>query len=86
MAPNSTQTLRAGNTRYLPGNMGRQAHKADNVTAICNLIVYTMWQARCLTTLLASTPYYRDSFTFIVAVVISVSNSHLVVYKFQCNS
>jgi hypothetical protein len=41
----------------------RPAHKAD-LTAICEPIVYKMWEPRRLTTLWASTACYRDSFTF----------------------
>jgi hypothetical protein len=37
---------------------------ADNLTAICDPIVYKMWEPRHLTTLWASTASYRDSFTF----------------------
>jgi hypothetical protein len=36
--------------------------KADNHTAICEPIVYKMWESRCLTTLWASMAWYRDSF------------------------
>jgi hypothetical protein len=39
--------------------------KADNLTAICEPIVYNMWEPRRLTTLWASTACYMDSFTFI---------------------
>jgi hypothetical protein len=44
--------------------LGRPARKADNLTAICEPIVYKMWEPRCLTTLWASTASYRDTFTF----------------------
>jgi hypothetical protein len=43
---------------------GRQARKTDNLTAICEPIVYKMWEPRRLTTLWASTACYRDGFTF----------------------
>jgi hypothetical protein len=52
-------------TRYLPGGRGRPAHKADNFSAICEPIVYRMWEPRRLTTLCASTVCYRDSFTLL---------------------
>jgi hypothetical protein len=42
----------------------RQARKSDNLTAICESIVYKMWQFRRLKTLWASMASYRDSFTF----------------------
>jgi hypothetical protein len=51
-------------TRNLPGVKGRLAHKADNLTAICELIVWKIWEPQRLTTLWASMADYRDSFTF----------------------
>jgi hypothetical protein len=39
-------------------------HRADNLTAICELIVSKMWEPQRLSTLWASTACYRDSFTF----------------------
>jgi hypothetical protein len=42
------------NTRYLPGGKGRSVRKADNITAICEPIVYKMWRPRRLTTLWVS--------------------------------
>jgi hypothetical protein len=50
-------------TRNLPGPKGRPARKADNLTAICEPIVWKMWQSRRLTTWWPSTACYRDSFT-----------------------
>jgi hypothetical protein len=35
----STQRLTEMSTRNLPGGEGRPAHKADNLSAICDLIV-----------------------------------------------
>jgi hypothetical protein len=40
---------------------GRPAHKADNLTAICEPIFWKMWEPRLLTTLWASTACYKDS-------------------------
>jgi hypothetical protein len=37
---------------------------ADNLNAICKLIVWKMWESRRLTTLWAFTASYRDSFSF----------------------
>jgi hypothetical protein len=51
-------------TRNLLGGKVRQARKADNLTAICEPTVYKMCEPRRLTTLLAITACYRDSFTF----------------------
>jgi hypothetical protein len=36
-------------TRNVPGGKGRPAHKADNITAICQPIVYKMQEPRRLT-------------------------------------
>jgi hypothetical protein len=44
----------------------RPARKADNLTAICELIVWKTWEPRRLTTLWAATVCYRNSFTFIM--------------------
>jgi hypothetical protein len=38
--------------------------KADNLTAICKPIVYTMWDLHPPTTLQASTTFYGNNFTF----------------------
>jgi hypothetical protein len=40
MALGSTQPLTEMSTRNLPGGKGRPARKADNLTAICEPIVY----------------------------------------------
>jgi hypothetical protein len=44
-------TLTEMSTRNLPGGKRRPARKADNLTAICELIVWKMWEPRRLTTL-----------------------------------
>jgi hypothetical protein len=62
MALGSTQPLTEMSTGNLPGDKGRQARKADNLTAICEPIVCKTWEPRRLTTLWASTACYRDSF------------------------
>jgi hypothetical protein len=48
MALGSTQPLTDMSTRNLPGSKGRPALKADNLTAICELIVWKMWEPRRL--------------------------------------
>jgi hypothetical protein len=53
MAMGSTQPLTEMNTRNLPGGKGWPACEADNVTTICEPIVYKMWELRPLTTLWA---------------------------------
>jgi hypothetical protein len=56
--------------KWVPEIFGRPTRKADNLTAICEPIVYKMWEPRRLTTLWASTACYRDSFTFIFTSLI----------------
>jgi hypothetical protein len=64
MALGSTQPLTEMGTRNLPGGKGLPARKADNLTAICEQIFWKIWEPRRLTTLWASTGFYRVSFTF----------------------
>jgi hypothetical protein len=59
----STQPLTEMSTSNLPRGKERPARKADNLTAICELTVWKMWEPRHLTTLWAFTACYRDSFT-----------------------
>jgi hypothetical protein len=47
------------------GGKVRLVHKTDNLTAICELIVWKMCQSRRLTNLLASTACYRVTFIFL---------------------
>jgi hypothetical protein len=63
MALGSTQSLTEMNTRN-PGAKERPAHGADDLTAICELIVYKIWEPRRLTNLWAYMACYMDSFTF----------------------
>jgi hypothetical protein len=50
-------------TTNLPRGKRRPAHKADNLTAVCEPIVSKMWKPRHLTTLWVSTACYRDNLT-----------------------
>jgi hypothetical protein len=50
----------------IPGGEGRPARKADNLTAICDPIVYKMWEPQHLTALWVSTARYSDTFTFFI--------------------
>jgi hypothetical protein len=59
----STQPLTEMSTRNLPGFKARQARKEENSTAICEPIVYKMWESRRLTILRASAACYRNTFT-----------------------
>jgi hypothetical protein len=68
----STQPLTEMTTREVSGGKGRPAHKADNLTAICEPIVKKMWEPRRLTALWATTACYRDSFTFIIIIIIII--------------
>jgi hypothetical protein len=69
MALGSTQPLTKMSTRNLPGGKGWPALKAGNLTAICEQIVYKMWEPRRLTALWASAVCYRDSFTYFFTFV-----------------
>jgi hypothetical protein len=57
MAFGSTYPLTEMSTRNFPGDKDRPVRKAENLTAICEPIVYKMWEPRCLTTLWASTAW-----------------------------
>jgi hypothetical protein len=61
MALECTQPLTEMSTRNHPGGKGRPALEADNLTAICEPIVYKMWELQRLTTLWAFTARYKDS-------------------------
>jgi hypothetical protein len=50
MVLRATQPLTEMSTRNLPGGKGRQARKADHLTAICEPIAKKMWEPRRLTT------------------------------------
>jgi hypothetical protein len=64
MATGSTQPLAEMSTRKLPWGKGRPGRKADNLTAVCEPIVWKMCEPLRLTTLWASTACYRVNFTF----------------------
>jgi hypothetical protein len=64
MALGLTEPLTEMSTRTLPGGKGRPARKADKLTAICERIIYKMWEPRRLIDLWAFKPCYGDSFTF----------------------
>jgi hypothetical protein len=68
MALGSTEPQTEMSTRNLPGGKGRPTRKADNLTAVCEPIVWKMWEPRRLATLWASTACYRDSFTIFIAL------------------
>jgi hypothetical protein len=75
MALGLTQPLTEMSTRNLPGGKGWPARGADNLTAICELNTWKMWNPRRLTTLWAFTACYRDSFTFLTQVNYVTENS-----------
>jgi hypothetical protein len=57
--------LREMSTRNLPeGGKEWPEREVDNLTATREPIIQKMWEPRSLTTLLASTACYRNSFTF----------------------
>jgi hypothetical protein len=63
------QPLTEMRTRNLPGGKGRPARKANNLTAICEPIVYKTWEPRSLATLWASKACYTDSFTLFIYLI-----------------
>jgi hypothetical protein len=63
MAPGFIQPLIEMSTRIYFWSKTRPARKADNLTAICERIVYKIWDPRHIINLYASTACYRDSFT-----------------------
>jgi hypothetical protein len=65
MAPGYTPHLKEMSTSNLPGSKGRQACKADNLTAVFEQIVYKIWDSRRLSNLWVSTDCYRDRFTLL---------------------
>jgi hypothetical protein len=71
MALGWTQPLTEMSTMNIPGGQGRPAPEADNLTVICEPIVYKMWEPRRLTNLRAFTACYRDSFTFHLMRILS---------------
>jgi hypothetical protein len=52
--------------RNLPGGKGPPARNADNLTAICEPIVWKMSEPRRLTNLWGFTAYYIDRFTILL--------------------
>jgi hypothetical protein len=77
IAVGSTQPMTEMSTRNLPGTKGRLVHEADNLTAICEPVVWKIWERR-LTTLWASMACYRDSVTFFITLKIeSVLKTHI---------
>jgi hypothetical protein len=52
-------------TKNIPGDKGRPARKADNLTAICDPTVSNMWVPQHITILWAYTACYRDSFPYV---------------------
>jgi hypothetical protein len=56
----------------------RPARKADNLTAIYEPIINTIWNPRHFTTLQASTAHYRDSFSPFCVVLIVCNVSFIV--------
>jgi hypothetical protein len=72
-----TQPLTEMSTRNLPGGRAWQVHKADSLIAICEPIVYKMWEPRRLTILRAPTPCYSDMFTITFCTRTVVSSCDL---------
>jgi hypothetical protein len=66
MALGLTQPLKEMSARTFPAGKTLPAHKADNLSAICELIVYKMLESRCLTALWASSASYREKCTLLI--------------------
>jgi hypothetical protein len=58
-------------TRNLPVGEGWPARKADNLTAICEPIIWKMWEPLRLKNLWASKACYRDSYIYIYIYICS---------------
>jgi hypothetical protein len=69
-------------TRNILRCRGQPACKSDNITAICELAVWKMWEPRRLRTLRASTACYMDSCVFTnrnTTIISTVNKAHLMV-------
>jgi hypothetical protein len=73
MALGSTQPLTEMSTRNLPGDKGRPAHKADNLTAICESIVYRECESLDI-----SQPYWPSWPVAGIALVLFSACFHIV--------
>jgi hypothetical protein len=73
-------------TTNLPGSKGRPARKADKLTAICEPIIYKMWEPRRPTNLWVSTPCYRDSFSLIFYLRLSVHPTISTAFSLFCRT
>jgi hypothetical protein len=75
MVLGSTQSLTEMSSRKLPGGKRRPARKADNLTAICEQIVYKVWD------LYVSLPY---GLYFFPAQVFEnvIPQPHKIIYNF----
>jgi hypothetical protein len=62
-------------TRNLPESKGQLECEANNLTAICEPIVWKMWEPRRLTTLWVSMAFYKDSFKFIPTHILLLDHS-----------
>jgi hypothetical protein len=81
IALGSTQPPTEMSTRNLPGGKGWLMCEADNLTAICEPIVWKMLELQRLTTLWAFMACYRDSFTFLPLCFGNWFRFHLEVNK-----
>jgi hypothetical protein len=69
MALGSTQPLTEMSTRNLSGGKGRPARDVDYFTAICELVVMKMWEARRLTTVWAFMACYKIALPLTLHIV-----------------
>jgi hypothetical protein len=55
--------------------------KADNLSVICEPIIWKIWDSRRLTTLWASTACYSDSFTYFINYYTSSLHPVFLIFK-----
>jgi hypothetical protein len=70
-----TQLQTEMNTRNLSWGKARLARKVDNLAAICDPIIWKMWNPWRRTNLCASTACSRDGLTFLFLLISYKSNS-----------
>jgi hypothetical protein len=70
MALGSTQPLTEMSTTNLPGGKVWLVREPDNLTVVCEPIVWTMWDPQRLTTLWASLACYRITLRFTFCLIL----------------
>jgi hypothetical protein len=81
MALESTQPLTEMSTRNLHGGKGRPVRGADNLTAICEPIVYKMWEPRRLTPYGFSRPVTEIALPLPFTAWVDTTNSDITSFQ-----